>query len=155
MAKFTIRATPERRRQARLRGEGMVALAVGDDRFVLDAIPCPLLIDRLRAAGMLAPDLHDIALRARAIYERTSFRGQMTARYSQRVSGGGLSPEQEYADDRFRRLERFVLARDDRPAYQAFRQIAIEDRMSQHLGALARALRRAERGLYRRAPDAA
>ena len=134
--------TRERRRHAEREG-GFGRLALAEGGFVA-GLHCPLEVDRLRSRGLLEPEAHAAAIFARELFERTSFRGRLVASYRERTGMTAADPEQEEADDRYRSLERRIIARAGRAAWTAYRDTVIEDRplgAGQALAALNAALR--------------
>lgn len=148
MAKYSIRPTDQRTRQAANEWDGGIErLETGQAGKFCHGVRYPLLVDYLRDKGLLAPDLHDIAMRVRVLYERTTFRAHVTTSYEERASRTVHDPEQETADDVYRHLDQMVLLKAGRPAWVAFRSIVIEDRMTRSYRLLPVALREAERRL--------
>ncbi|MEQ8748322.1 MAG: hypothetical protein RIC52_00980 [Amphiplicatus sp.] len=138
--------TTERVRHAAASG-GVAALAGGRDGEVCHGVRYPLLVDFLRDAGRISPAAHDIALRVRELYERTDFRAHETGAYAERTSRTTGESAKEWANEKYRRLERRVLRRAGRDAWTALRAVVIEDRMTQSWKALPAALAEAERWL--------
>ena len=150
---FSIRATAhptrptdERFRQARRAG-GLVELPTADDGTRCLGVRYPLLIDFLRDRGRIDANDHQIALRVRELYERTSFRAHVTSAYRERSGRAAEDPEQEAMDDHYRRLDRRVLRNAGQDAWTALRAVVIEDRMTASFNSLPRALAEAERWL--------
>lgn len=138
--------TPERRRNAARQG-GITRLEATDGGLC-HGVRHPLAIDYLLDMGGLSDEAHATALWARELFERTSFRGRLTAAYRDRVGRTTNDPDQEDADDRYRGVETRILRQAGRPAWSAFRRVVVEDRRpasAMELAQLAAALRIAAR----------
>jgi len=118
--------TAERARRAALDGEGGVerleSMRAGEH---CHGVRYPLLVDRLRDKGLLAADLHDIALRARALYERSGERPSVAARYSERAARSKGDDGPDEAAEAFRQMDREVFRLARRRGWSAFRRIVL------------------------------